>query len=182
MSVACDKKIIFVGGIHGVGKTTLCRKMAECISLKHYSASELISNLKAENISKDKKVRDVRENQNTLLESIDRYINNRENYLLDGHFCLLDNDENVTEVPFDTFKLLGLKAIVVLVDRESRILKRLEDRDSRRYSINLIKEFQEKEIKYAKEVAKRIGISYRIINAMHEGNEMLDFIHSILDE
>ena len=70
MNATFDKKIIFVGGIHGVGKTTLCRKISEKLLLKHFSASDLISNLKSENIAKDKKVSDVNENQNILLESI----------------------------------------------------------------------------------------------------------------
>ncbi|AND85553.1 AAA family ATPase [Clostridium tyrobutyricum] len=177
-----DKKVIFVGGIHGVGKTTLCEEISKKISLKHYSASELISNLKSENITKNKEVSNVRENQNILLESVDRYLNNEEYYLLDGHFCLLNRDENIVEVPFNTFRLLGLKAIIVLVDHESQILKRLVDRDAKSYSIDFMKEFQKKEIYYAKEVAIRIGVRYKVINKTSDVNETLEFITSIINK
>jgi len=180
MNIALNKKIIFIGGIHGVGKTTLCRKISKKIPLKHYSASELISKLKCENIGKDKRVSNVIENQNILLESIDRYLTDEEYYLLDGHFCLLNSKEHIVPVPFNTFSLLGLKAIIVLVDEESQILKRLANRDARCYPISLIKEFQEKEIYYAEEVAKRIGVTCKIINKISGNDEMLKFLNSIL--
>jgi len=182
MSVAFDKKVIFVGGIHGVGKTTLCRKISKTLSLKHYSASDLILKLKSENIEKDKKVKNIRLNQNILLESITRYLNNEEYYLLDGHFCLLNSNEDVTEIPLDTFKSLGLKAIVVLVDKECEIIKRLANRDSNSYPIKLIEEFQKKEVLYAQKVAKILGVRCEIFKGISDIDEMLIFINSILEE
>lgn len=182
MSVDFDKKIIFVGGIHGVGKTTLCRKISKELSLKHYSASELISNLKSENIAKDKKVSNVIANQNILLESITRYLNTEEYYLLDGHFCLLNSDGEITEIPIDIFKALGLKAIIVLVDEESEILKRLVDRDSNHYPIKLIEEFQKKEVLYAQKVAKVLEVRCKIFNSKSNIAEILLFINSILEK
>lgn len=34
--------IIFIAGIHGVGKSTLCKKLSSRYNIEHYSASELI--------------------------------------------------------------------------------------------------------------------------------------------
>ncbi len=180
-NVEITKKIIFVGGIHGVGKTTICRKISEVLSLKHYSASELISYIKSENISRDKKVSNVKENQDILLESVDKYLDKEENYLLDGHFCLLNADGDITRVPYNTFNSLGIKAIIILVDEESQILKRLNNRDEKHYLLSIIKELQEREINYAHEVAKRIGVMCKIINASSDFDEMLLFVDTILN-
>lgn len=182
MNTADNRKIIFIGGIHGVGKTTLCRKISEALLIKHYSASELISKLKVQTISKDKKVSNIGENQDILLESINSFVHEKGYYLLDGHFCLLNSDGHITEISFDTYKSLELKEIIVLVDNEAKICERLANRDKKQYSINLIKEFQEKEIHYAKEVAKRMDIRCKIINATDEQEEMFSFVKSILDE
>lgn len=175
-----DRKIIFVGGIHGVGKTTLCKKVSEELTIKHYSASNLIFNLKSENTIKDKQVSDVRKNQDDLLSAVNKYFNNKEYYLLDGHFCLLNNKWDITKVPLDTFKDLGIRVIIVLVDDESEVLKRLLSRDAKNYSIDLIKKFQEMEISYAQEIAKCIGVKCKIFNASCDDTEILSFIKAIL--
>lgn len=175
MKFNLGKKIIFVSGIHGVGKTTLCKKISKNLSLKHYSASQLISNLKYI----DKKVSNVSENQNDLLESINRNFNNEEYYILDGHFCLLDSCGIIVRVPFETFKSLGLKAIIVLVDEEQEILNRLSHRDGKSYNIAFIKKFQENEIYYAKEIAYNIGVPLKIINVNYGIDEMQSFINSV---
>lgn len=175
-----NKKIVFVGGIHGVGKTTLCKKISNELALEHYSSSELISKLKAKNISKDKKVNDISGNQNILLQSVNKYLSEEKLYLLDGHFCLLDSYGCVTKIPFDTFKHLCLEAIIVLVDDESKISERLMGRDTRLYPISLVKQFQTDEIQYAKEVAEYLNIKYKIINVSTDFNEALLFIKNIM--
>ena len=42
------RQIIFVSGVHGVGKTTLCKKIASRYKIEHFSASNLIAKEKAE--------------------------------------------------------------------------------------------------------------------------------------
>ena len=36
------KNIIFIGGIHGVGKGTLCEKVCNDLNIRHLSASEVL--------------------------------------------------------------------------------------------------------------------------------------------
>lgn len=180
MNRSLCKNIIFIGGIHGVGKTTLSKKISEELSLKRYSASELIARLRSENVTIDKRVNNVAENQNLLLEAIKKYLNAEEYYLLDGHFCLLNSFGKITRIGIDTFRDLGLNSIMVLVDEGAEILKRLTARDNIKYDLTLLKEFQEEEISYAKEVAKDIGIEYKIINVKSNTNEMLTFIKNII--
>ena len=60
------KNIIFIGGIHGVGKGTLCEKVCNELNLQHLSASEV---LKWEEISEkeNKLVNDFTLTQNRLI-------------------------------------------------------------------------------------------------------------------
>ena len=61
------KNIIFIGGIHGVGKGTLCEKVCNDLNLQHLSASEV---LKWEEISEkeNKLVKDFSKFQELELE------------------------------------------------------------------------------------------------------------------
>lgn len=66
------KNIIFIGGIHGVGKGTLCEKVCNKLNIKHLSASEV---LKWEEISEkeNKLVKDFTLTQNRLITNL-KYI------------------------------------------------------------------------------------------------------------
>lgn len=48
------RQIIFVGGIHGVGKTTLCKKIESRYNMEHFSASNLIAKEKTEALLRNK--------------------------------------------------------------------------------------------------------------------------------
>jgi len=97
------KNIIFIGGIHGVGKGTLCEKVCNDLNLLHLSASEV---LKWEEISeKDNKlVKDFTLTQNRLITNLQQIVKENERYVLDGHYCLLNNDNVPKKIDFDTFK------------------------------------------------------------------------------
>jgi hypothetical protein len=72
-----DNNLIFVGGIHGVGKTTLCKKLTEELHFNHYSASQLIKMLKSENgdgDNKNKGVKNIDGNQDLLITAINQYL------------------------------------------------------------------------------------------------------------
>ena len=160
----CKRDIIFVGGIHGVGKTTFCKKIAKNSKLEHFSSSELISMLDYQRIKKDKKVIDIKDNQNILLDAVEYFLDKDKSYLLDGHFCLIDKDNNIKEIPASVYQSLGVKEIIVLSDYESKILERLKARDDRDYSLEFLHKFQEKEISSAKCVAKKIKVPIKVVN------------------
>lgn len=41
--ICVSKKIIFIAGSYGVGKTTICNQLSKSLKIKAYSASDLIS-------------------------------------------------------------------------------------------------------------------------------------------
>lgn len=180
MSRILNKNIIFVGGIHGVGKTTLCNKVAKSFQIEHYSSSELISKLNSNKVKENKKVSDVKENQNILLEAVNKYLCNNKNYLLDGHFCLINDEGNIEEIPTNIFKALKVKEIIVLIDQPEEIFKKLISRDSRMYSLDFIKNFQEREVSHGKYVAKQMNIDYKIINVSWCKNKILRYFSNIV--
>lgn len=170
------KNIIFVGGIHGVGKTTICKKLSDELLIDHFSASDLISLLDSQKVKKDKRVENIQDNQSVLLEAVEHFLDKNKVCLLDGHFCLVNKDYSIQEVPIRIFEMLGIRKIILISDYEKEILDRLKMRDGRDYSLKFIKEFQQKEICYANYIAKHIEAPIKVINI---SNESVDAIKSI---
>lgn len=54
--------------------------------------------------------------------------------------------------------------MLVLIDRAEIIRLKLISRDSNKYSLDFIKEFQNNKIKYVKEISKRLRVYCRCIN------------------
>ena len=157
-----EKNLIFVGGIHGVGKTTYCKKLSEKLNLPHYSCSQLISTFKKLD-SKNKLTSKIDENQNFLKLAIDKYIPYNSSYILDGHFCLINDKYEIKEIPEETFKNLGITKILLLINSPSNIIRNLKNRDKKDYSEDLVNKFQDKEISYSKIIAKSLNIDIQII-------------------
>ena len=171
--------INFIGGIHGVGKTTFCKLLTERIGYLHYSASSLIKEYK--NLEKDKKVDKVNENQDILITAIKNTFNIQNNYILDGHFCLLDTKNQIIEVPFSTFETLNLKKIIVLKDSSCNIHEKLLKRDKINYDIDLIENFQDKELSYSKKIANLLNIPYKVFDIHSDIAEVINFITLLIN-
>lgn len=157
------KNIIFVAGIHGVGKTTYCKELSKTLNIQHYSCSNLIrqykflsnSNKFAENIDK---------NQDFLLQSIDTLLKNDETCILDGHFCLLDEFGTITKIPSSTFEKINPIKIILLTNDINYIYNNLFKRDRTSYSKTLLEEFSNSEIEYARLISKKFKIKLEIID------------------
>lgn len=158
-----ERKIIFIGGIHGVGKSTFAREISSKNNIPFYSSSELISKLKGE-IFTNKWTTNISSNQELLIESIKKTFIEKKVYMLDGHFCLLNNNEQISRIPIETYKGIGIDYIIVLVDKETNIFDRLKERDDIEYNIELIESFQKEETEYAKKVAMELKIPIKFIN------------------
>lgn len=154
-------KIVFLGGIHGVGKNTMCTLLMEqWTEIIHLTASDLI---KWNEISPDvnnKEVNDVNETQNRLISALRGTIEPSKKYILDGHFCLLRPGGEISRVPFETFRAINPCAIAVMTERPSTISKRLSLRNKKDYSVELIRAFQQEEVSWAKEVASKLNIPF----------------------
>ncbi|WP_268624269.1 ATP-binding protein [Paenibacillus alvei] len=154
------KKLLFVGGVHGVGKTHVCESISKKFNIPTYSASSLISSRKKEMFSKNKRVSDINHNQDLLIDALSQLGLEKNYYLLEGHFCLLNKVGEITRVPKETFFKLSPEVIIVLTDYVEAISHRLKNRDDTHYDLVFLDEFQHEEISYAKEIAELLKIPY----------------------
>lgn len=152
-------KVIFVGGVHGVGKTTLCSQYALAHNLTSKSASQLIREAKQSAIAASgKAVKDIDGNQKLLIKAVRQYRNSGTNLLLDGHFALWDVNHQVMPLGTNVFSNLGIDGVIVLHDSPRHIAKRLAKRDSNRIVASSIAEIQRAELINAVKVGHELSV------------------------
>lgn len=151
------KNIIFIGGVHGVGKGHLCQIIKSNLNIIHLTASEV---LKWKNISAidNKIVEDINETQDLLIVNLEKIVDEDKQYLLDGHYCLLNKNGESERVPFRTFEDLNLSKIIIVFEDAKTIKQRLEIRDGKDYDLEQITDFQNMEVKYAKEISRKLNL------------------------
>ncbi|MBE6325717.1 MAG: AAA family ATPase [Bacteroidales bacterium] len=158
-----SKLKIFVGGIHGSGKGTICSLLVDKLGAIYISASKLLHWDR-----KSKQVDDVSENQRILTELLIENTKLDSSYIIDGHFALWNIDKHCEEVPIDTFLPLDLKAIVLTTCNPEVIQDRLFNRDKISYKLEEIKELQELEEKRAKVVSEYLNIPLFFIDTTRD--------------
>ena len=170
--------MIFVSGIHGVGKSYFCEEVKSRLGFKAYSASTLISEIKNELFKKDKLIADIDENQGHLLAAVKRLDGQEEFYLLDGHLCLLNSQGEVQRINLQTFIDLKPHGILLLTENPAIIAARRKNRDGIDYNKEQIDIFQNEEITYAEEVSLLLGIPLYISKGADDIENAVKFIDS----
>lgn len=168
--------MIFISGIHGVGKSYFCKKLKEITGVESYTSSSLIEQRKKVSFSVDKKIIDINDNQNYLLLAVEELKTKNSFFVLDGHFCLLDIEGNITRIPEQTFIDLKPEAIVLLTEKEEIIAERRMYRDGIEIDLAITRRFQEAEIGYAKEIAMRLGVPIKISKGAEDIQSTIEFI------
>lgn len=151
------KKIIFIGGIHGVGKGYLCKNISSKYQIKHFSASDIIKWSEISNVRK-KTVKDFDYTQQRLLKGLKKTIKEEKHYILDGHYCLLNSNNEPERINIKTFQLINPKILAVVIEDIEIIAERLSNRDNSKYTFELLKNMQEMEIEYALFLSKELHI------------------------
>ena len=81
--------VLFVTGVYGVGKSTLCAELSRALSMPAFSAGDLISAVNGEQYGANKVVSDKNANQDILIEAVNRMTETQGPIILAGHFCIL---------------------------------------------------------------------------------------------
>ena len=167
-------KIIFIGGIHGSGKGTICKQISKEFEIPHFSCSEL---LKWEEISSrsNKNVDDFEVTQNRLLHGIRSNITPEKLTLVDGHFCLLNREGTPEKIEEQTFLDINPILIAIVTEDVNTIHERLENRDGKRYDLKILEKMQQIEYSQAKIVSKLLTIPLIDLKSIHE-EEFCKFI------
>lgn len=158
-----DQNIAFIGGIHGSGKGTICKDIASRLNINHISASEVLKWAEVSLDVKNKLVQDITQTQNRLIAGLRVATSPNQNYLLDGHYCLLNNLGKVTRVPQSTFEQIAPVLLSVVNTNPEIVKRRLEARDNKKYDSILLSEMQLMEVEYASELAKALNTPLIII-------------------
>lgn len=154
--------IAFIGGIHGVGKSTICHDICRGLNMEYLSASELLKWREINEDFKNKKVKDISDTQNRLILGLSRTIQEGKYYLLDGHYCLLNSNNEIVNIPVDTFEQINPISLNLILGDVSEIKERLEARDNKLYDSGLLERLQNEELAYARRLSKEFGITLNI--------------------
>lgn len=154
--------ISFVGGVHGVGKSTMCQEIFDQLKIQYLSASEVLNWAKLNSDPTNKLVKDIPHTQDLLIEGLKKIIVPNKKYLLDGHFCLFSSSYEIIRVPTKTFEAINPNFLGIIVDDAHLIKQRLEERDGKIWGLFLIEKIQKEEINYAKELSAKLNVKIAI--------------------
>lgn len=157
--------VIFVAGIHGVGKTTGCMHVAQSLGVPHVTASQIIREGKASGIADVEKVVDnLDENQLVLVQGVQHHLFREKRLLLDGHFTLRTK-EGIKPIPLRVFQSLSIRAVAVFTDDPVQIALRISERDDTTHHVDAIRSHQETEVAHAHRVSTALGIPIELVKA-----------------
>lgn len=159
--------VIFVAGVHAVGKTTACSEATQKLGISHFTASGLI---KAERSSaipeRGKVVADIEGNQVLLIRGVQRVLaDNQCQFLLDGHFTLPNREGRIEPIDIEVFRAIDLDMAIVFHDEPEAIAARLNARDGEKRVPDAIADHQRAELLHARMVAMELGVPLVLLAA-----------------
>lgn len=102
-----------------------------------------------------------------------------QNFILDGHFYLLNASGEAQRIPYDTFTMLKPDAIVLLTENPEIIASRRRKHDRIEVAIESIEYFQREERLYADEFAEDIDAKLFVSEGAKDLIRAIDFIKSL---
>lgn len=156
------KNIVFVGGIHGVGKSHFAEKIkARIPAIELLSSSTVLRWVDPT----QKEVEDVSANQDRLIYNLRKIVDVDKPYLLDGHFCLKNTSGQIENIPLETFKAIDPEFIILLEEDIDLVCKRLNNRDGKTYDSDFLTRMASFEYNWATEVARELGVPIYVIRS-----------------
>ena len=146
-----------------VEKHNCAKKIQEKIDCVYLSASQLLKWSK-----KEKNVENVQENQRKLKELLKEKMQDDKLYLIDGHFTLWNKEYKCEKIPLTFFEDLNIKCILLVVENEDVIEKRLFVRDEINVLSENIVSISDVEKEYSQFVAEKLGVYFYQVNSSNE--------------
>jgi adenylate kinase len=161
--------LIFLAGVHGVGKGFLGAPAASTLGISHFTASQIIREEKGQvTWGADKKTADLDDNQSALIRGVTRKRLTCREVLLDGHFVLRNSEGRLTPLEKFVFKELQLAGVVLLTEETQIIVDRIERRDGCKIDASEIFELAEAEYTHARKVCDELKIPIEIVHSPTE--------------
>jgi adenylate kinase len=173
-------KVIFLTGVHGVGKSFLGAQVAKSLNLDHCTASQLIRDEKGHATwGDDKRVTEVDDNQLALIRAVERRRELGKDLLLDGHFVLRDASGQLVKLSKDVFGRLMLTAVVLLTESTQTIADRRFGRDAIKVGTESIIEHAAEVYRHTNEVCTDLRVPLTVLHSANVA-KLTEAVDSIL--
>lgn len=153
---------VFVAGVHGAGKSTICTELSRLLGASHVTAGGLIrasADATTEVTVGLKAVPNIDANQQLLLRGLSIYrATNSGPLLLDGHFVLLKPDGTMAEIPLTVYAAIAPAAVMLVEADTATVHSRLLERDNAAPPAATITELAARERVHAERVRRELRI------------------------
>lgn len=156
------QRMIFLGGVHGVGKGTVCERIFSPAGYHCVTASGLIAE-QGRKTDENKRVSSVTDNQTVLIKALENKSKNHRRLLLDGHFTLINKKNEIEPINKDVFRSMKINQLLLVKGKVEEIVNRLMSRDDYKWDASFIERFQKEEEAHARYISKDMGIPLHII-------------------
>ncbi|MEC4170201.1 ATP-binding protein [Pseudomonas sp. MS-1(2024)] len=174
--------MIFVAGVYGVGKTTICELLSRELDYTVASASALIRQRRGQTTwNKNKKTHEIAQNQQHLIEALSELKALNRSVILDGHFALLDGDGKVVKIEKNVFFDLNIDVIVLIEGDAKEIVSRLSSRDTTQWSYSTIATLMAAERKGALEFHEESGVPLKIFDSSAQ-RDILNYLADLKND
>ncbi len=147
---------IFVAGVYGTGKSTICSALSKRLNIPAFSAGDLISAVNGEQYGANKSVVDKDINQVLLAERVQELNSKNKQIILAGHFCIFNAQDCVEILPESVYSALNVTHIVLLEADVQDIISNLRRRDGKDYSEKSVTALMEKEREQSERISKQL--------------------------
>jgi len=161
-----QSNLIFLGGIHGVGKSSFAKRLADRMNCQALTASKLIRQARLGKSTWDSKKRAAKidENQELLLGEINKKLALGGLIILDGHYSLKDTSGYIKKLPTGFFKKLNPKILLMLLGDPVIVSNQLNSRDGKNELAHNVEIFQSIELEHARSIGKTLNIPLLEVN------------------
>lgn len=157
---------VFIGGVHGAGKTFLTKPACERLGLVYATASQLIREERGlATWSDDKTVRDVDENQFALIRAVNRISAEGRRLVLDGHFVLRKAAWEHERLSLDVFRELGFSSVLVIQNPVLVVLDRLAARGDTSWNATEVAQFCAAEAAHGSHISEQLDVSFELLES-----------------
>lgn len=157
--------VIFLAGVHGVGKGFLGAPVARTLGVDHFTASQLIREEKGHSTwGTDKRVSDFDDNQLALIQAVKKRSGTGKDMLLDGHFVLRAMSGELVPLAKEVFAELQFSAVILLTDDVEVIVGRLLSRDGVVVNPETVNELSASESAHASNVCQTLQVPLVVLH------------------
>lgn len=176
-------RTIFLGGIHGAGKTRLAANVERQMGIiRHFSAGALLTSSHVEREATDRDFANSFEgNQHAIIDQLRNRTAPAELVLLDGHFAVFAGSD-VIPVPAEYFGLLN-PVVLLLLDTSARQAQhQLLLRDGHAPPVALLQALRGRELSNARIVSETLSVPLRILRGRDVHAQAVTLISAVIDE